>query len=757
MKNALQEFQQTDDGLLTASKEGDVPSRRIADAKSAHASLRKMMDDDSESSRGRAQFQAMFDGQRPYRDEDLIETGQGGRSNLNFDEAGALLEFSMSGYVDLFSNTDEFMRFRLRQNSFPAPERMRYESIISKNFTGLLRKWSSFFHKFLYCCHHFVADGLSVCYYPDHLDWRWHVAKLGDFFFPRHTLADPGALELAGSVQKYRPSQIYAYIKNPTQAAELGWDVKAVREALIKSANATGDRRVADWEQVQERLKNNDLYFDCVGSEIAVGHLWVKEFSGMWSHYQFLNDGSPTEFIYKKEDKYPSNRPPFHVFMFGIGSNGYVHSIRGLGYKIYPHIQVSNRLRNQVVDSAMLSSSVMIQPADEQALADLSLTYYGPYAILTPGNKVIERTIPNLANNAMPVINDMSGLLQSKTGQYSSVGMFADDKERTRFEVEAYVARMSKLSITSLNLFYEPFQNLLREVARRVFNPAYGPDLPGGDLVVELRDRLLEEGIPEEAFGVIDFDRCSVNRAVGGGSPEARQLILNELAKEAPSFDDIGRHNLLRDRVAARVGYDLADRYVPENTEPRPTIDDKLAVLENAHLINGEDIQAQSNELHLIHLKHHDARLRQFFDALESGESSLADSVQPMVMIHAHATQHVEMGGVDPAISDMVAVYRQQLQQYGEMIWNGQEKLKAEARKAQEAAASPAETGQPTAPPQDQSLPPEMERKLIEHNLRLEMKQEEHQQKLNMRQAEFAQKQAINDAKEAAKMRRLGV
>lgn len=757
MQKSLIEFQQTDDGLLTASPEGRIPDRRIADPASAQAALKKMIDDDVESSRGRAQFQAMFDGQRPYRDEDLVETGQGGRSNLNFDEAGALLEHSMSGYVDLFSNTEEFLRFRLRPNSFPAPQRLEYESKMSKIFTGMLRKWSSFFHKFLYCCHHFIADGVSVCYYPDHLDWRWHVAKLGDFFFPRHTLADPGALELAGSIQRYRPSQLYSYIKNPEQATELGWDVKAVRDALIKSVNAVGDRRIMDWEQVQERLKNNDLYFDCVGNEISIGHLWVKEFSGMWSHYQFLDIGTPDKFIYKKEDKYPANRPPFHVFMFGIGSNGYIHSIRGLGYKVYPHIQVSNRLRNQVIDSAMLSSSVMIQPADEQALADLSLTYYGPYAILTPGNKVIERTIPNLGNNAMPVISDMSSLLQNKSGQYSSVGMFADEKERTRFEVEAYVARMSKLSITSLNLFYEPFQNLLREVARRAFNPSYGPDLPGGDLVIELRDRLLEEGVPEEAFGVIDFDRCTVSRAVGGGSPEARQLILSEMAREAPAFDDVGRHNLLRDRIAARVGYDLADRYVPERVDARPTIDDKLAVLENSHLIGGEDIQAQSNELHLIHLRIHDARLRQYFDAIESGEASLADALQPMVMIHAHATQHVEMGGSDPAISDMVSNYRQQLQQYGEMIWNGQEKLKAEARKAEKEAANAAQEGQQAQPTQDQSLPPEMERKLIEQNLRLQMKQEEHQQKLQMRQAEFAQKQAINDAKEAAKLRRLGV
>jgi hypothetical protein len=757
MQKALSEFQQTDDGLLTASKAGRIPDRRIADASSAQKALKKMVDDDVESSRQRSKMQAMFDGERPYRDEDLVETGQGGRSNLNFDEAGALLEFSMSGYVDLFSNTEEFLRFRLRPNSFPVPQRMEYESRISKNFTAMLRKWSSFFHKFLYCCHQFIAEGVSICYYPDHLDWRWHVAKLGDFFFPRHTLADPGALELAGSIQRYRPSQLYAYIKNPEQATELGWDVNAVRDALVKSVSSTDSRRTMDWEQVQERLKNNDLYFDCVGSEIPIGHIWVKEFSGNWSHYQFLDQGDAKTFLYKKEDKYPANRPPFQVFMFGIGSNGYLHGIRGLGYKIYPHIQVSNRLRNQVVDAAMLSSSVIVQPVDEQALADLSLTYYGPYAVLAPGNKVIERSLPNLQGNALPVISDMSSLLQGKSGQYSSVGMFADNKERTRFEVEAYVARTSKLSITSLNLFYEPFQNLMREVARRVFNPVYGPDLPGGDLVQELRDRLLEEGVPPEALGVIDFDRCTVNRAVGGGSPEARQLILNELAAEAPAFDEVGRHNLLRDRVAARVGYDIADRYVPDDVQPRPTIDDKLAVLENSHLINGEEIRAQSNELHLTHLKAHVGRLQQFFNSVESGEADIGDVVQPMVMIHAHATEHVELGGSDPAIAETIAAYRQQLQQYGEMIWNGQEKLKAQARKEAEQAQAQAMEGQQVAPAQDQSLSPELERKLIEHNLRLQMKQEEHQQKLQLRQAEFLQKQAINDAKEAAKLSRLGV
>jgi hypothetical protein len=756
MDAALAEFHSTPEGLLTLSDSGKAPPRRVADAASGYAIFKKMRDDDREANAKRAKVQAMLDGEPPWRQADLIETGQGARSNLNFDEAGALLEFAMSGYVDLFSSTEEFLRFKLRRNAFPVQQAMEYEAKISQHWTQMLRQWGSFYHRFLYCCHHFIANGVSVAYFPDHYDWRWQVAKFGDFFIPRHTQADPGALEMAGAEQKYLPSQLFRFIQNEQVAAAAGWNVPAVKKVLSKMVAQTSKQPelTNDWESIQERLKNNDTYYDATYGEVDIAHLWVREFGGAWSHYIMHDEGGCQEYLYEKPNKYPSNRPPFFFFTYGIGTNGYYHSIRGLGYKIFPHIQVSNRLRNQVIDSAMLTSSLLIQPADEQALQDLALTYYGPYAVLPPGNKVIERSVPNLQANALPVIQDMSGLLQGKTGQYSSVGMFADSKERTRFEVEAYVARVSKLSITSLNLFYEPFQALLREIARRTFAPAYGPDMPGGDFVRDLKDRLLEDGVPEEALSLIDFDRCTVVRAVGGGSPEARQLILNELAAEASSFDDVGRRNLLRDRLAAKVGYDMADRYAPASLEPRPTVDDKLAMLENEQLIAGASIPALQNEVHLTHLATHVSRIGQYFDAVEAGQIDLAEVVAPMVGLHAHATEHVELGGMDPAIMQQVAAYRQQLQQYGEMIWNGQKKLQALAReraKAEEQAQ--AQGGQPgEATVGGSPLPPELERKLIEHNLRLKMKTEEHEMKLRQREQEFLQKRVLADIEAARKI-----
>lgn len=754
MKAAIKEFSSLPSLTKSGRKQADNNPCRIKDAASAWAIFDQMRRDDEPANQKRALVQAMIDGAPPHNQSDLNETGQGERSNLNFDEGGALLEYSMSGYVDLFTSTEHFMRVRLKYGAFPEDEQLRYEDLLTREFSNMLRQWKSFFSRFLYSCHHFVANGLSVCYHADPMDWRWEAAKFGDFFIPRMTKADPGALDVAGVVKNYSASELYRYISNETAAKAMGWDVPAVKKLLMERAKSgKADLKVDlnSWEDLQEVFKNNDLRIDTLPecSNIRLGILWVKEHSQKWSQYIFEDVGTVSSFLFAKRERYAEGRAPFTIYPYGIGSNGHYHSVRGLGYKVYPHVQISNRMLNTAVDAAMLGSSLLVQPVDEQALNDLALTYYGPFAVLPPGNKVVERPTPDLQKSAMPIIREMSSRLQGKTGGYSSVGIFADEKERSRFEVEAYVARASKLSITALNLFYEPWQSHLREVLRRVFAPNYGQTMPGGAYVWDMRERLRQAKVPTKAFGLIDFDRCTVVRAVGGGSAEARQMILDKLAAEAPALDDVGRKNLQRDRVANLVGYDLVDRYVSPSIETRTTIDDKLAVLENAALVAGTPVDALSNEAHLPHLRKHVEWLAQTANQIESGAVDVVTVVEPMFRVHGHATQHVMLGGSDPAIAQAIAAFRQQLQQYGEFIYNGQEKL--QKLQKQQAEQGVAEANQATG------LSPAMEKKLAEHNLFLRMAQEKHELQMQLDVAEANQKRMLADAEARAKQARLGV
>ena len=108
-------------------------------------------------------------------------------------------------------------------------------------------------------------------------------------------------------------------------------------------------------------MKNNDIHTGIQNPTVAVLHFWVKEMDGSISHYMAA-ENSPKDFLYKKVSRYQNAEQAYVMFTYGVGSNGTYHSVRGLGQRIFAHVQTSNRLRCQQIDGAMLSSAIMIQP-----------------------------------------------------------------------------------------------------------------------------------------------------------------------------------------------------------------------------------------------------------------------------------------------------------------------------------------------------------------------------------------------------------
>ena len=77
--------------LQTIPEKGAPPISRMRDVKSAHELFVQLREADRLASDNRAIVQAMFDDVPPYNDADLISTGQGFRTNVNFGDAGSLL------------------------------------------------------------------------------------------------------------------------------------------------------------------------------------------------------------------------------------------------------------------------------------------------------------------------------------------------------------------------------------------------------------------------------------------------------------------------------------------------------------------------------------------------------------------------------------------------------------------------------------------------------------------------------------------
>jgi hypothetical protein len=733
--------------LQNVTEAGAPPRARVKDSKSLHEIYKKLKEADDKSSKNRAEIQAMFDGVPPYSDADLVASGQAYRCNVNFDEAAAILESAMAGYIDLIHSVEHLLTLKTEYGD--SKQRLEVSQILAEELTRAIRSWPQFHFNYLLLAQYFIAHGVGIVYWEDDIDWRWKVSMFGDFLIPRKTMASEDEIEVAVCVRSYQAHQLFKFIEDPEAAADMGWNVEQVRKALMKATQGQIGT-FTEWEKLQTEFKNNDLFTGTAcASEIKVLHAWVKEFDGTVSYYMTLENNEAEEFLCVKRNLYEHINSAFVFFPFGIGTNGYYHSIRGLGYKIFPQIQLSNRLRCQMADGAMLSSTLLLQPQNEQALEELNFTYYGPYSVLAPDQiNVVERAMPDVSKTAMPFLQDLTAQMQYKTGAYeNALTATNNSKEKTKFETQAILAGQSKLSLASLNLFYEPWGRVLKEIVRRFVCGCYVTGEPGSREILEFKARCEMRGVPPEAIAAIDIDSVRPVRAIGSGSEAARLLATDELTQLMPGFDEYGRKAAIRDRVAARFGYDLADRYTPSpDAESRPVIDVKMAMLENQDLRGGAEIQILPNENHLEHAKVHLSALADLAEGVEAGEVPVEQVINGLVSLFGHATQHVEQVSMDTTIPEEGAMLRQALQQFGEIVNNG---VKQVQRMREQESASEA---QPGAAPEQDDFADRLQQRLQEHQMKLQMMQEVHQTRLNLRVAEVRQKLALRDAEVANKL-----
>lgn len=733
------------DDLLTIDDKGKAPATRIKDHSALHSIYKNLLMADEQSASDRSRIMDMFDGAAPYDPIVLRRMGQAYRANLNFGEAAADLEQALAAYNDLVTSVDRLVAVK---TSFgDESQREEYGAIIGEEFHRLVTKdWPSFYFRQQLLSYYFVAQGLAVAFFEDERNWQWNICPIGDFLIPRATPSTEDKIEIACVRRVYLAHELFRYIENPKAAKETGWNVDAVRDA-IRDARTTRPEEGFNWEELQREIKNNDLYFAHVRSkEIHVVHYYVREFDGTYSHAIGRRDGLG-DFLFKKPSRFKNASQAFHVFTYGVG-NGQYHSIRGLGYKIFPHIQTTNRLRCAMADGAMMQTALLLQPQTAEDVSRMTMAYSGPLAFLPPGLQVVQTNFPNLAVEVMPIVNEMAMVRQSNTGSYRTQMNAPTGKPRTATEIEAQVANEAILSTNAINLFYVPWGRLLREQFRRLQRDTWVSGEPGAEEAKKFRKRLEERSVPWEAVkAVYDVDAV---RAVGLGSPAARLTAFNEFMQLLPRFDELGQVNAIRDRVAARVGYDQVDRYLPNpNVKNRIPTDAKIAELENDSMQGGRPVSVLPNENHSIHLQVH---LREATPLTEAVQNNQVENKQFtmtfLTMLFEHCNEHLVRIAQDQTKQQELGQYNLAMNLLKEAVTNLQRDVEEDIRRAAEAQQQMAlEQGQ------IQGISPQMQMKMQEHQLEMQLKQEKAAMDAKFKELELRQKLALQDAESAANLR----
>ena len=729
------------DGLGALDEKGKPLKSRLKDVKSATALFQTLRRADEGSSANRARVDAMFDGASPYDQGRLNTSGQGLKTHLNFGEAQRLLDISLSAYVDLYSSLEKLVEVTGTEGE--RSEIGPQEDIVAEEITQLLRSWPEFHSNYLRLCTTFIKHGVGISYFDTPDAWQFRVGSFADILIPRQTPSSENAIDIAIGRRSYNLHELFAYIKNPKAAERVGWDVEEVKRVIMKNATTSGrggSRQYSDWEALQAELKNNDVHEGYQNPTVAVLHLWVREMDGSVSHYLCV-ENEPKEFLYKKLSRYDRPEQAYVLFTYGVGSNGTYHSVRGLGHRIFNHVQTSNRLRCQMIDGAMLGSSVMIQPDSQRALDELGFTYYGAYAVLSPGVNIIEKAIPNLATSVQPALEDISQQLAMNTDTVSTYGSQQGSPYRNQMQVVADMDVSTRLSGASLNLFYASWNRLLREVVRRIVeNKKKDPALK------EFYQRCEMRGVAPSFISTLDTARTIAVRSIGNGSYANRLVALRELLGMSGSFDAVGRKNLTRDIVSTRVGHDLADRYTPVQEEARPTIDNKISFFENQQLSQGLPVPVIANELHSTHLQTHIPALMQLIEQLNAGAADPVQALPALQAFYQHIAETAQQLAGDPAQEGLVGEANQALQQAEEMINNTSKQVQKMQR---DAAQAPGGEGGGEG---ESQMDPALGAKMQEHEIKMQIAQQKAELDMQIKRAKFDQEQAMKDAKNALEM-----
>jgi hypothetical protein len=722
--------------LLNLDEEGKVPKgSRLTDVEAALGIFSALLRADEKANVNRSRVQSMFDGAPPYDPAVLKSTLQAGRCNLNFGEAARYLDIAASGYVDLVDSVENLVQVETKLGE--PGERMHNDAVIAEEITRTLRDWPEFYGTYLRLNNQFLMHGVGVTYFEDDQNFRFRTCGLADFLIPRQTQASEHAVEVACARRSYMVHELFAFIENESVATQSGWNVEEVKRVIRTASSLAFPRQYSDWEDLQREIKNNDLYTGIRANVVNVINMWVREFDGTVSQFCFA-ENQPKAFMSQRTHTFENPEQAYILFTYGVGTNGSYHSVRGLGHRIYNHIQTSNRLQCQMVDSAMLSSSIMLSPETPRALNDLSLTFYGPYSVLPPNFKVIEKGIPNAGTTVVPAMQNLSQQLSQNMDFFSnSTGQGQQGPYRSKQQVQAELEQATRLTSSQINQFYASWRRLLRECVRRiVLGPKSDP------AVRDFYNRCLERGVSPQVIKSLDFNKTLATRAVGSGNATNRSAALGDLEQLMPMLDEVGKRNVLYDRVAARVGYENAARYVSSPESPRPPQDAKIAELENNILSQGRPVTAQPGELDETHLQIHLGALGQITAAIDGGQADLVQQAPIMQAFYEHCSAHLQQLASNPAAQVTVSQVKEVLSQVEQKLMNAQRAMQKQQRDAQNA--------QGQEQPEQGGNGQLTDLKAQEQQLKLDFIRKKGELELQIKSAKADQDRALADSRNAA-------
>ena len=649
--------------LQTLNENNTAPDTRVADAASASEIFRKLFVADELRNNTRAKLRGLVDGNPPYSPAELRRNNQAYRTNVNFRESEAFLQLAMSAFYDVFAEVPTYAVVKTAYGN-DQDKREEWSKIITEEFDRLQKLDKDFDYLVQLSQREMVLIGIGPLIFEDANNWRCKAILSTDLLIPDGTKSNVSDWKVACVRTRMGVDDLYEKIKDKEAAEAAGWNVEYVYQR-IKAAMPEPYRSGIqyDWEFFQRQLRENDIIFSARSEVILLCHVFYKEFDGKISH-AIIDERDSSQFMYRKLRRFNRWEQIIHPMYYDRGDGNH-HGVKGLGIKMLNAMELKNRLRCAMVDSAFARTQILFKPLNASALNKTSVVQQGPYAIVPPDYDVIQQNVAGVLDAPMAVNADLENVLQGNLSQYRQTLNKPAGNPRTATEIQAIVSQQSAIGKTQLSRYYTQLDSFFEERYRRASNPNL-EDLGGDKDAIEFQNRCKERGVPIQAM--MDVELVQATRTVGQGSQFAKQQLLGSLLSLVGSLPESGKVHLLQDYIAAQVGQQMVGRYLPSQMPSAKDQDQAaLAVLEHSSIKQGNMAVVTDTQNHTIHIGTHLAAASQVAGSLQAGGNP-QEILLFMTGIQQHVGDHLQRLALDPARKSEVEAYVQQVNQLAQVI-----------------------------------------------------------------------------------------
>lgn len=687
--------------LETITPAGAPPRSVIRDGQSAHAVKRHLIRGDIGRSAQRAVLKSNFDGHPPHDPKELVKRGLGEMSNVNMKRMAAAVNLQVD--ADLDSQFEVSPLANVVINYGTGTQGHDFSGIVTEEYNATLDRWAGYYDVRAKSNFNRVFYGYGPTYFEDEYNWRPLAADTGQIYVDRDADTDLSKNDVLQIRRTWRLHELYRKIEDEKTAIRLGWNVKAVRSAIILAASQNRNQEAYStrlWETWNNQIKGNDIYWSYISPGITLYDLLAVEYDSTVSR-RLLTENDTEDILFTRYNASKDLREIVCPF-FLSKQESLVHSIRGLGAQIFSVLKMLDKIDNRIFDMTLIGGSIVLQPKTSGARDKLNALNLGPVTVIPAETNFVPMNFPNLSQGGIVTHNMLMQTISQTSGEYQAAAQATQSGEAmTATQNNNDLAMLARRSSSQRNQLFNELDNEHWQMFKRMSNPNL-PDkcTPRGktEWCREARDfqqRCLDRGVPLGALREPYLKSVKATRPIGAGSPMARSQQSEKLLSRLPLVQNQqARELIIKDSFTADFGPDLARRYFPAVPGKQLVDTAKLAQLENAGMQDGHSFDVMDYEDAVTHLAIHLPMLMQAAQSLTQDSSDQGQANMQMVakvygllaVALPHCSAHLQRIAGDPTQKQAVQAVANILKKLDSTAQHLQFQLKAAATAQQRAA-----------------------------------------------------------------------